>query len=369
MQPTTPSKPKPKLPPLQIVNTVNKIRSGFTKLNQKMVPAPVALLEMVSAIWVSQSIGVAAKLGIADHIQGAGTVVDEIARKVNVKAEGIYRLLRALSVVGIVNELQGKVFQLTSIGECLKTDHPQSMRHLAIFQTQTNWQHWEHLEYCIKTGSDAVTKVRKEPFFEFLRKNETVAEHFDKAMVNISKIEVDSIVGVYDFSKYKTIADVGGGYGAFLGAILQTYPRTRGILFDLPHVVEGAKTFLRELKVFDRVEIESGSFFDSAPAEADCYMMKHIIHDWSDEKSLKILKNIRGKISDSGKLLLFETVIPEAGVADFSKFLDLEMLVVTEGGKERTKEEFTELLAKAKFKIDRIVPTISMVKVIEASPV
>ncbi len=195
MQPTTPSKPKPKLPPLQIVNTVNKIRSGFTKLNQKMVPAPVALLEMVSAIWVSQSIGVAAKLGIADHIQGAGTVVDEIARKVNVKAEGIYRLLRALSVVGIVNELQGKVFQLTSIGECLKTDHPQSMRHLAIFQTQTNWQHWEHLEYCIKTGSDAVTKVRKEPFFEFLRKNETVAEHFDKAMVNISKIEVDSIVG------------------------------------------------------------------------------------------------------------------------------------------------------------------------------
>ncbi len=369
MQQTTTSKPKPKLPPLQVINTVNKIRSGFSKLNQKMVPPPVALLEMVSGIWISQAIGVAAKLGVADYIHGAGTVVDEIARKVNAKSEGIYRLLRALSVVGIVNELPGKVFQLTSIGECLKTDHPQSMRYLAIFQTQTNWQHWEHLEYCVKTGGDAVTKVRKEPFFEFLRKNETIAEHFDKAMVSVSKMEVDSIIGAYDFSKYKTIADVGGGYGAFLGTILQTYPQLRGIVFDLPHVIEGAKTFLRELKVFDRVETEPGSFFDSTPAGADCYMMKHIIHDWSDEKCIKILKNIRGKISDSGKLLLFETVVPEAGVTDFSKFLDLEMLVVTEGGKERTKEEFTELLAKAKFKIDRIVPTISMVKIIEASPV
>ncbi len=368
MHSSTTSKPKPKLPPVPVINTVNKIRSGFSKLNQKMVPPPVAILEMVSGIWISQAVGVAAKLGIADYISDAGTSSDEVAKKVNAQREPVYRLMRALSVVGIFTELPHRIFQLTSVGACLKTDHPQSMRYMAIFQTQTNWQHWEHLEYCVKTGGDAVTKVRKEHFFDYLSKNKEIAEHFDKSMVNISKMELDSVIAAYDFSKFKTIADVGGGYGAFLGTILQTYPQVKGILFDLPHVVATGKNHLKELNVFDRVKVEGGSFFEEAPMGADCYMMKHIIHDWDDEKCIKILKNIRSQIPSDGKLLLFEPVVPEAGVSDFSKFLDLEMLVVTEGGKERTKEEFTELLKKAKFKLDKIVPTISMVKVIEASP-
>lgn len=361
-------KPKFKIPAVKIINTVNKIRTGFSLINRKLVPPPVAIVEMISGLWIARAIGLAAELGIADHISDEGTASEVIAKKVHAKPDSIYRLLRALSVVGIFQELPDHKFRLTDLGRCLQTDHPQSMRDFATFQTHTNWQHWEHLGHAVKTGESAVKKVRKQDFFEFLRDNPKIAQSFDGAMVNISKLELDSVVEAYDFSKFNVIADIGGGYGTFLATILKTAPTVKGILFDLPHVAEAADANLKKLKVTERVKVQTGSFFESAPEGADCYMMKHIIHDWSDEKSLEILSHIRKKIPKNGKLLLFETIVPEANVADFSKFIDLEMLVVTDGGKERTREEFIELLAKAKFKVENIIPTMSMVKVIEARP-
>lgn len=365
---------KPKLPPPKIVSTINKIRSGFSKIHKTMVPPPVALLEMVSGQWISQAIAVAAKLGVADHISNAsdskskrGTSVEELADKTGADSEALYRLLRALTVVDIFTELSGRRFLLTTIGQCLRTDHPQSMRHVAMFQGTINWQNWGELEHCVRTGENAVEKIWGEKPFEHLSKNPEKAAVFDRAMTNISAMEIDSITAAYDFSGFKTIVDIGGGHGKLLSAILKTAPHARGLLFDLPHVIEGAKTNLMAEGLTARIETQSGNFFQTTPSGADAYIMKHILHDWSDTECLGILQSIRANIAKNGKLLIFEAVVPERNISHFSKFLDLEMLVVTTG-RERTKTEYRELLERADFRLDRVVSTVSMTNIIEATP-
>jgi hypothetical protein len=286
-----------------------------------------------------------------------------------VNADALYRILRALSTVGIVKERAERRFELTSLGKCLRTDHPQSMRFMAVYQSELNWPHWGSLDHSLLTGTNATAKVRGMNLFDYLGQNARHAEHFDRAMVNISRMEVNAVLAGYNFGKFQTIADIAGGYGAFLAEILKVNPGMRGILFDLPHVVKSSAEYMRRENLSDRVSIESGSFFETVPEGADAYMMKHIIHDWSDESSIKILRTIRNKMKQSARLLLVEAVVPPANVQDFSKFLDLEMLVATDGGRERTRAEFETLFQKAGFELERTTPTASMAYVIEAKPV
>lgn len=359
---------KPKLPPVRIIDTVNKIRSGVSVLNRNIVPAPVAMLEMICGSWIAQSIGVVANLGVADHIGDKPASVESLAISVGAQSQALYRVMRALSTVGIFVEHEGRHFSLTSVGKTLRTDHPQSMRYMAIFQSTFNWEHWGELEHCVKTGGDAVQHVHGESGFEHLAKHPERAEIFDRAMTNISKMEMESILAAYDFSGAKVLADIGGGHGALLASVLGLNPSMQGILYDLPHAIEGAMPLLKSSGISDRIDFKKGSFFDEIPAGADTYMMKHIIHDWSDEESIKIMKNIRAKIPAHGKLLVIETVIPGKNVPHFSKFLDLEMLVVTTG-RERTETEFHEIMKAAGFNLERVVPTISMANVLQAKPI
>ena len=360
---------KPKLPPVKVIRAIDALRNGLLKLSQNLVPPSVALLDKVSGMWIAQAVGTVAKLGVADHFAAEGsTAVEHLAAQTGTHAESLYRVLRALSVVGVMREREGRRFELTAVGRCLRTDHPQSMRFMAIFQTELNWQHWARLDHCLRTGTNAVEPVRGQKPFDYLSQNPRDAEIFDRAMVNVSALEMDSILAAYDFGRFATIADVGGGYGAFLASILHVYTEVRGVLFDMPHVVKGAAEFLAGKGLSSRVRIEGGSFFEGVPEGADAYVMKHIIHDWSDELSLRILRNLRARMAPTARLLLVEAVVPEPNVADFSKFLDLEMLVVTEGGRERTRQEFRALLEAAGFELERIVPTASMAQVIEARP-
>lgn len=357
---------KPKLPPVRVVKAVNKIRGGFSRLQQKMAPPHVALLELVTGQWVAQSVGVAARLGVADHVPAGGAAAAALAKKVKAQPEALYRLLRALCTVGLFREdAEGKFF-LTAIGQCLREDHPQSMRAMSILQSDINWANWGALEHAVRTGECAAEKVFGMKAFEYFAKHEDKAHVFDTAMTNISRMECDAILAAYDFSGFATIADVGGGYGTLLSEILARTPKQRGILFDLPHVAAGARPRLKG-PVGKRITIESGSFFERAPAGADAYLMKHILHDWSDDECRTILGHIRRQIPETGKLLLAEAVIPARNEPHFSKFLDLEMLVVTTG-KERTEREWRGLLAGAGFRLDRVVPTVSMACVLEASP-
>lgn len=360
---------KPKLPPAAIVGFLGRIRDGLTGLTRRMVPPPVAVVEILTGFWASQSISVMAKFGVADHMSEAtATSSRALAEKLELHPDALYRIMRALSTVGIFVEDRTGEFRLTPMGATLKTDHPQSMRYFSIYQGQLNWDNWGALDHCARTGGNAIERLHGKKPFEHISGTPERADIFDKGMVNVSDMELDPVLAAYDFSPFKTIADIGGGYGAVLASILMLNPGARGVLFDLPQTADGARHYFEAAGLGPRVTVEGGSFFDGVPGGADAYVMKHIVHDWSDAEAIQIMKNIRANIPASGKLLLVEHVIPAPGVPHFSKFLDLEMLVATTG-RERTEEEYRALMTKAGFRLDRIVPTISLASVIEGSPV
>jgi hypothetical protein len=219
--------------------------------------------------------------------------------------------------------------------------------------------------HSVKTGEPAVDHIRKMPLFDYLAKNQEVAQHFDGAMTNVSRPVKELITASYDFSPFKTIVDVAGGKGAFLSSILTAFPEANGILFDQKSVVEAADLVIYQRGLSDRCKVESGSFFDSIPEGGDVYILKHIIHDWPDDKAIEILKNVRKSMRKNSKLLLVEAVIAEDNEPSLGKMIDLEMLVAT-GGKERTEKEYRTLLADAHLKLLRVIPTASPLCFIEA---
>jgi hypothetical protein len=357
-----------KTPPVPVVQLLNRIRGGVGRLHRKMVPPQIAMFEMIVGMWVSQALGVAAKLGVADII-GEGTVSSEvIAEKTGVAPEPLYRLLRALAAQDIFEESSLGQFKLTGLGRCLRSDVPESVRAMAIFQSQYQWPHWAELLSSVKTGETAAEKVRGKSLFEFMVSHPDAQTQFDEFMASVSSMETSAVLGAYSFASYKVIADIGGGTGRFLSAILESAPRAKGILYDQPHVVKGAYDHFSSPSLKGRCEIVGGNFFESVPSGAEAYVMKHIIHDWEESLCVKILGNIRNRIPSNGKLILVETVVPGPHVPHFSKLLDLEMLVAA-GGKERTVDQYRDLFSKCRFKLERVVPTVSMASVIEANPV
>jgi hypothetical protein len=203
------------------------------------------------------------------------------------------------------------------------------------------------------------------PAFDYLAKHPDEASLFSETMVGLHGPETPAVAAAYDFSKFKTVVDVGGATGNMLAAVLGRHPGPRGILFDLLHVVREAPPLLGRAGVADRVTIESGSFFETVPQGGDAYILSHIIHDWSEAQCLTILGHVRKAIAPGGKLLIVEMVLPPGDAPHPGKLLDITMLLLP-GGQERTPEEYADLLAKAKFRLERVVATQSPVSVVEA---
>jgi hypothetical protein len=218
----------------------------------------------------------------------------------------------------------------------------------------------------VRTGKAAWKHVHGQDVVPYLfETNRELGDIFNRAMRSFSGTTIPAILEAYDFSGVGVLADVAGGYGHLLAAVLNRYPQMKGVLFDVPYVLEGAPALLEKEGVADRVELVTGDFYESVPVTADTYMLKHIIHDWYDEQNVLILKNIRASMPDDGKILIIDTVIPEGNEPHFGKILDLEMLV-SPGGVERTEREFRELLAASGLRLSRIVPTKSFVSIVEA---
>lgn len=219
--------------------------------------------------------------------------------------------------------------------------------------------------HSVKTGATAQDKACGAELFEYLANNPEDAKIFNRAMTSHSLAAVPAIAEGYDFSGIGKLVDIGGGQGILLAGILKANSQTQGILFDMPSVIEGGNELLEKEGVAARVEKISGDFFQSVPAGADAYLMKHIIHDWDDKQSIKILQNIYSAMNKNGKVLIVEMVVPEGNAPSPSKILDLQMLIGT-GGKERTEKEYRELLEAADFKLTRVIPTRSPLSIVEA---
>ena len=312
----------------------------------------------------------AARLGVADHMGPAPVTADALSEKVGAHPPSLYRVMRLLAGADVFEELPGKRFALTPVSELLKTDAPNSLRYLAmLWGEKFSTQAVGHIADCVRSGQDGVTAVYGKNLFEFFAENPEAAQNFQRAMSNFSASVGAAVLKGYDFGGIKRLADLGGGHGFLLASILKQYPGMQGVLFDLPEVVAGLAATNHFHGCEDRIRIESGSFFERVPAGCDAYLLKHIIHDWSDEHCRKILRIIRDQLPRAGRVLLCEMVIPdEPGMAP-SKALDIEMLVMTPGGKERTRTEFAELFASTGLRLTRVVPTEGPVCVLEAHPV
>ncbi len=330
-------------------------------------PSPNEQLDgMISGYWISQAIYAAAKFGIADHLKDGPKSVDELAEATATNADALYRLLRALASKGIFAEGEPRQFSLTPLAELLQSDVPGSKRALALMSGDEQFRAWAEIDYSIQTGKIAFEKVYGKPIFDYLGDNPHKARIFDAAMVGIHGRESNAILDAYDFSQIGVVTDIGGGNGSQITGILQRHTAMKGILFDLPHVIERAKNQIESAGLSDRCELVAGNFFDAVPEGADAYMMRHIIHDWDDEKSLTILRNCHRAMSSNGKLLIVESVIPSGNEPFGGKFLDLVMLLIP-GGKERTDDEYRMLLGKAGFELTRVVPTGTEVSIVEGT--
>lgn len=337
----------------------------MTKNNSQDPPLAAQLMDMIFGFTLSRSIAIAAQVKVADQLKDGPKTADEIAAATGSHPRSLYRLLRALAGAGVFSEGDDGRFSLTPISELLCSDAPESLRGFAeLMADDVTFETWAQLPYSIETGQPAFPHKNGMLWFDWLEQNPVVGTRFHNAMTSLSAGAVAAVINSYDFSGINKPVDVGGGHGLLLASVLSKHPEMRGILFDDPKVVAGAKEILTAHGVEDRCEIVGGDFFQTAPAGGDVYVLKHIIHDWSDDECVTILGHCHRGMTSGGKVLIVEMVVPEPNVGGISKWLDLHMLLFLTG-RERTESEYRELLDRSGFELARIVPTNSPYSVIE----
>ena len=337
--------------------------------NKQTAPPPAAeqMFQIISGFWISRAVYIIAKLGIPDLLKSGPKTADKLASATNTHAPSLFRVLRALVSVGVLSA-EGDSFGLTPVSETLVTDAPGSLRWFAVSELgQEHYPAWGNLMHSVETGGIAFDNFFGMDVWKYFSENPEDAAIFNNSMSAVTAATNEAIITLYDFSGFNTLIDVGGGHGGLLTSILEQNPNLKGVLFDAPEVIEGARPKLEAAGVADRAKAISGDFFKDVPAGGDAYIMKWIIHDWDDEKSNTILRNIRRHIPANGRLILIDCVVPETSEPHFSKFIDLNMLVMT-GGKERTEKEFRELLDAAGFRLLRVIPTDLPTAIVEAEP-
>jgi hypothetical protein len=333
-------------------------------------PPADQLFQLCLGYIASISLNVVARLSIADQLAQGPAKVEDLAQTVQVQSDALYRVMRALASVGVFRELDHRRFEQTPLSDLLRADHPQSLRPFVVFfPDPLHFRCYSNLMHSVKTGETTAVPTVGRELFDYFRDHPEESAVFNAAMVNLTQAFIPAVLAAYDFSQTRLLVDVGGGHGSVMGAILQKYSQMRGILFDIDHVVSGAAPYLRSLGVADRCQSVAGNFFESVPA-GDTYIMKNIIHDWDDKKSIRILKNIGAqlKTQSNGKVLLLEMVLSTGNEPHLGKWADLEMLALP-GGRERTEGEYRDLFARAGLRLTRIVPTQGPHSVIEAAPV
>jgi hypothetical protein len=308
----------------------------------------------------------AATLSIADHLASGPKTQDQLAAATGTHVRSLYRVLRALASLGVFAEREDGRFENTLASERLRSDVPGSLRDYVVFNGQP-WQMAAYGEFLhsIRTGEPVVEKVLGKPIWDFFASDAEQGRIFNAAMTSLVGETAVAVRDAYDFSAMRTLVDVGGGHGMLLGTILAANPRLRGVLFDQPHVVAGARSTFERLGVADRASIVGGDFFKEVPV-ADAYILSHIIHDWDDERSIAILRSIRRAAEPDARVVVVESLIPVGNVPSAGKLLDLIMLAFP-GGIERTEAEYRELFASAGLRLARIVPTRSGAHCVEAT--
>jgi hypothetical protein len=331
------------------------------------VQAVQQLFQIATGYMASSALQTALKLQIPDRMAAGARAVNELARDAGVNEDALYRIMRALASLGVFDEREPRTFDLTLAGRMLQKGQP--LYDMGLWITSPfHFRVYAEMLHAVTTGTPAAEKVTGMPVFDYLAKpeNKQLSEIFNNAMTGFSGDVAPAALDAYDFAGIDVLVDVAGGHGKLLTSILQRYTGMRGILFDVPHVIAGAAPLIDAAGVKDRCATVGGDFFKEVP-DGSAYIMKHIIHDWDDDRARLILRNIRAKLQGkpNGKVLLLEAVLQAGNAPDLGKLIDIEMLMMP-GGRERSESEFRALFASAGFELTRVVPTRSPLSVIEA---
>jgi hypothetical protein len=319
-------------------------------------------MQSLFGMMVTKCVSAVAALAVPDALGAGPLYYTDLAEAVGADQRAFHRVMRMLSGVGIFAETRPGTFALTPVSDLLRSEVPGSMRGLAVMLTaRSHWEPWGRLEDVLRTGESGPRHAFGTDVFTWFQASENQGEWelFNAAMTSFSKGTAHAVAEGVDFSRFRMIIDVGGGHGYLLSTILATSPGAHGTVYDLPGVVKGASPI-------DRIDFVGGDFFKSVPAGGDCYVLKHIIHDWSDAQCVTILSNIVRAMAPKGRVFVIEAVMPESPDAHPAKFMDVNMLAMTEGGCERTETEYAALFRKAGLKLVQVHPTQSPVSVVEA---
>jgi SAM-dependent methyltransferase len=342
-------------------------RRGWQRRKRARSSVPsVPLLQMAMGAWVSQTIYVAAKLGIADVLGDGPKSCDEIAAATHTPSPSMSRLLRALRSLEVVSTVAGGRFELAAVGRPLQASRPGSLRALVLTLGEIHYEAWGALLHSVKTGAPAFPSVFGARLFDYLDVDQDAGATFHEAMSDVSALVSQAVVLAYEFAGIELLADIGGGCGQFLMTILESYPGMRGVLLDTPAVIAEAGMRLASHPCRQRCALHAGNLLEAVPEGASAYLMSGVLHDWDDDRAVRILDNCRRAMAPDGKVLVVEIVLPSRNPSRFASLLDLNMLVMN-GGRERTEDDFRRLFDAAGLRVTKLIPTLAPQWVIEGT--
>lgn len=335
------------------------------------MPPALHLRRLIGGYRITHAIKAAAELGVADHLGESPRGAGELAERLRVNPQALYRLLRTLVGIGLLADAGDGLFTLTPVGACLRRDAPDGMREWALCEGAEYYQGaWMNLAHAVETGETAFERTHGETFYQYLASHPETGHCFSQAMLDYARLIAKAVVAEYDFAGVRRVVDIGGSHGHLLSAILRANPAVGGVLFDRPAVVGRAEERIRRAGLAGRAELVAGDFFESLPEGGDLYILSRVLMDYDDERSVRLLENCRRAMRPGGRVLIVQLLMPERGGGGARGQLfeaavsDLNMLVLT-GGRERTEGEYRALLGRAGFGLSRVVPTRALVSLVE----
>ena len=350
--------------PLALVRAATPFVMWASSVRRRMLPPQLAIMEMATGIWPALALRAFVKAGIANRLNENPASPGDIARDLSLHEDSVRRVLRFLAGYDVVHESRG-VYALTEMGRCAADESADSVADFLRYAGEMwHLEPWSHLDETLRTGKPAFELTYGSGFFEYTKAHPEAGDLFDRAMNAAAKLHARAIAEAYDFSKGSPVADIGGGSGLVLHAILERYPKVRAILYDLPGAVAAARLQLAGFR--ERVDYAEGDFFESVPP-AKTYLLTHILHDWDDERALRILATVGRSIGPDGRLLVAEALSEEdPNTWSPAALTDAQMLTMLTG-RERTRSEFKALLEKAGYTVTRVIPTSAAESIIECA--
>ncbi len=357
----------PKLPPAWIVRGLQGLRNRVSDVHRAMTPPPVAILEALAGIVANKALGVVAELDIAEHLSGGPRGVGELARACGADANSLDRILRALVGLGFFRVERDGRYANNPASELLRAGHGQSMRDFVLFfSSPWVWELFTHAPFATRTGKSGVVETHGCGFFTYLHRHADIGPRWDRAMASSSRVNAAILAGHFDFSDYGRVCDLGGGTGTSLCEMLHRNPHLRGVLFEVPIVAERARATIENAGLSDRAEIVGGDFFEHVPGGCDLYSLQAVLHDWNDDECVQILARIR-EVEPQASVLVLESVRPEHDRYDFTKLVDVWMLLAVGSGGERSVAQWEALFERAGYAVARRRPLPTLFEAFELS--